>query len=55
MIDPDRLVYKPCGEERNLTVSTELRVATSDKTRMNALDMNSDLGSTYTFAWRTCP
>ncbi|TMR06413.1 DUF4360 domain-containing protein [Actinomadura soli] len=55
VIDPSRFIYVPCGEKRNLNVSTELRLTAPDRTRTSTLDMHSDPGSTYHFAWRTCP
>ncbi|MFI0367093.1 DUF4360 domain-containing protein [Actinomadura sp. 1N219] len=54
-IDPGRLIYVPCGEERNLNISTELRLTAPDRTRASTLDMHADLGSTYHFTWRNCP
>jgi hypothetical protein len=55
------IVFKPCGEERNLNINTELRAAagTSDpKKTTSFVTMDSTDGSittTYHFAWLTCP
>ncbi|GAA4535530.1 DUF4360 domain-containing protein [Amycolatopsis samaneae] len=57
----DAVVYKPCGEQRNLNINTELRVnaGTSDpKKTTSFLTMDSADGSIktlYHFAWKTCP
>ncbi|MFI0405138.1 DUF4360 domain-containing protein [Actinomadura sp. 3N508] len=53
--DPREFIYVPCGEDRNLTLNTELRLTASARTKTSTIDMNSDRGSTYLFAWRTCP
>lgn len=55
-----QLVWKPCGEERNFNVNTELRVlkGTSDPSKVSFITMDSTDGSiktTYHFAWKTCP
>ncbi|SFO90424.1 protein of unknown function [Amycolatopsis arida] len=58
--DIAQLVYKPCGEERNFNVNTELRVSagTSDPTKTTSfMTMDSTDGSiktTYHFAWKKC-
>lgn len=55
------IVFKPCGEERNLNINTELRAAagTSDpKKTTSFVTMDSTDGSittTYHFAWLSCP
>ncbi|SFW82695.1 DUF4360 domain-containing protein [Amycolatopsis australiensis] len=55
------IAFKPCGEERNLNINTELRAAagTSDpKKTTSYVTMDSTDGSittTYHFAWLTCP
>jgi hypothetical protein len=55
------IVFKPCGEERNLNINTELRAAagTSDpKKTTSYVTMDSTDGSittTYHFAWLVCP
>jgi Domain of unknown function (DUF4360) len=57
----DQLVYKPCGEERNFNINTELRVTkdkTADPTKVSFMAMDSVDGSiktTYHFSWKTCP
>ena len=58
--DVAQLVYKPCGEERNFNVNTELRVlkGTSDPAKTSFISMDSTDGSiktTYHFAWKQCP
>ncbi|MFC6883716.1 MULTISPECIES: DUF4360 domain-containing protein [Actinomadura] len=58
--DVTQLVYKPCGEERNFNINTELRVnkGTSDATKTSFMAMDSVDGSiktTYHFAWKRCP
>lgn len=58
--DVAQLVWKPCGEERNFNVNTELRVlkGDSDPSKVSFISMDSTDGSiktTYHFAWKTCP
>ncbi|MEU9842470.1 DUF4360 domain-containing protein [Actinomadura sp. NPDC048032] len=58
--DVAQLVYKPCGEERNFNVNTELRVlkGSSDPAKTSFISMDSTDGSiktTYHFAWKQCP
>ncbi|HLV71962.1 uncharacterized protein DUF4360 [Actinomadura hallensis] len=58
--DVAQLVYKPCGEDRNFNINTELRVfrGTSDPSKTSFISMDSTDGSiqtTYHFAWITCP
>ncbi|MFC4052588.1 DUF4360 domain-containing protein [Actinomadura syzygii] len=58
--DVAQLVWKPCGEERNFNINTELRVAkgTSAADDVSFISMDSTDGSiktTYHFAWMTCP
>ncbi|WP_131739023.1 DUF4360 domain-containing protein [Actinomadura roseirufa] len=58
-IDIAALVYKPCGEERNFNINTELRVTKgTDASKVSFLAMDSTDGSiktTYHFAWKRCP
>jgi hypothetical protein len=60
-LDVASLVFKPCGEERNLNVNTELKLSagTSDpKKTPSLMSMDSTDGSistVYHFAWKTCP
>ncbi|WP_165975559.1 DUF4360 domain-containing protein [Actinomadura rubrisoli] len=59
-IDIAQVVYKPCGEERNLNLNTELRVnlGTSDKSKVSSLRMggpSSEYRSTYHLRWKRCP
>ncbi|MFI0370341.1 DUF4360 domain-containing protein [Actinomadura sp. 1N219] len=54
----EQLVFKPCGEERDLHLETELSVSlgTSDpaKAGIMALDTPDD-SATYSLLWKTCP
>ena len=55
-----QLVWKPCGEERNFNINTELRanLGTADPSKVSFISMDSTDGSyktTYHFAWKTCP
>ncbi|NJC68544.1 DUF4360 domain-containing protein [Planosporangium thailandense] len=60
-VDATALVFKPCGEERNLNINTELRVAagSSDPSKTNSfMSMDSTDGAIntiYHFAWKSCP
>ncbi|GAA1847286.1 DUF4360 domain-containing protein [Actinomadura bangladeshensis] len=54
------LVYKPCGEDRNFNINTELRVyqGTSDASQTSFMAFDSADGgvqTTYHFAWKKCP
>ncbi|WP_242910912.1 DUF4360 domain-containing protein [Actinomadura terrae] len=54
---PSEVVYKPCGESRNLNLNTELRVnaGSSDSNKMSFLSMDSTHSSArYLFAWKRC-
>jgi len=57
----DQLVWKKCGEERNININTELRVnkGTSDpKKTTSFVTMDSTDGSIktiYHFSWKKCP
>ncbi|MGH8795066.1 MAG: DUF4360 domain-containing protein [Stackebrandtia sp.] len=57
--DVDQLVYKPCGEDRNFNINTELRVsAGADSAKKSFMAMDSTDGAIntlYHFAWKTCP
>ncbi|WP_414715074.1 DUF4360 domain-containing protein [Stackebrandtia sp.] len=57
--DVGQLVYKPCGEERNFNINTELRVsAGTDSSKKSFIEMDStdgDVNTVYHFAWKTCP
>ncbi|RFS87512.1 DUF4360 domain-containing protein [Actinomadura spongiicola] len=53
------LVYKPCGENRNFNINTELRVekGTSDPDATSFISFDSADGSVrtlYQFAWKKC-
>jgi hypothetical protein len=58
-VDAPQLVYKPCGEERNFNINTELRVSAGDDPELKsfmAMDStDGDLETVYHFAWLTCP
>lgn len=60
-VDVAQLVYKPCGEERNFNINTELRVNagtsnTSDTTSFVTMDStDTDVKTEYHFSWKTCP
>nr|WP_242613156.1 DUF4360 domain-containing protein [Herbihabitans rhizosphaerae] len=60
-IPVDQVVYKPCGEERNFNINTELRVnaGTSDPaTTTSFVTMDStdaDYKTEYHFSWKECP
>jgi hypothetical protein len=58
--DVSELVFKPCGEDRNFNINTELRVykGTSDASKTSFMAFDSADGSvrtTYHFAWKACP
>lgn len=51
------MVWRPCGERRNLNINTELRVSKGSSTQASFVTMDSVDGSietTYHFAWRAC-
>ncbi|GAA4238387.1 DUF4360 domain-containing protein [Actinomadura meridiana] len=53
-------VYKPCGEDRNLNLNTELRLdpGTSDPSHPSVIAMDTledPIGSIYHLTWKTCP
>lgn len=60
-VEVDQLVYKPCGEDRNFNVNTELRVNagtsdTSETTSFVTMDSTDvDVKTEYHFSWKTCP
>jgi hypothetical protein len=50
-------VFRPCGEQRNLNINTELRVAKGTSTDVSYLTMDSTDGSIetiYHFSWMRC-
>ncbi|MFC4335935.1 DUF4360 domain-containing protein [Salininema proteolyticum] len=57
--DVGQIVYKPCGEDRNFNINTELRVgAGDDPTRKSFIAMDStdgDIDTVYHFSWKKCP
>ncbi|WP_242906399.1 DUF4360 domain-containing protein [Actinomadura terrae] len=55
----DQLIWKPCGEDRNLNIITELRASdgnpNSSKVSFIAMDStDSSIRSTYHFVWKHC-
>ncbi|MCC3764222.1 DUF4360 domain-containing protein [Glycomyces sp. TRM65418] len=58
-VETDQLSYKPCGEERNFNINTEVRVsAGTDPTKKSFMAMDSvdgDIKTIYHFAWKRCP
>jgi hypothetical protein len=52
------LVYRPCGEQRNLNINAELRVSAGDDPALSSfMAMDSTRGSietVYHFAWKRC-
>ncbi|ADD40552.1 DUF4360 domain-containing protein [Stackebrandtia nassauensis] len=54
-----QIVYKPCGEERNFNINTELRVKVgTDKSKKSFMQMDSvdgNINTKYHFAWKKCP
>jgi hypothetical protein len=61
IVDVAALVYAPCGEQRNLNINTELRVALGSSnpgTTTSFMSMDSTDGAIntiYHFAWKQCP
>jgi hypothetical protein len=56
-INPDRLVWQPCGEDRNLNLNVELRVnagTSNPDTDASLITLDSTGVSTYHFEWRRC-
>ncbi|WP_207400750.1 DUF4360 domain-containing protein [Actinomadura roseirufa] len=54
------LVWRPCGEERNFNIVTELQVnaGSSDPSAVSYISTSGADGNsvmTYQFAWKTCP
>ena len=52
------MVFPPCGERRNLNISTDLRVlaGTSDPaTTTSSMAMRSSSSTVHHFRWRHCP
>jgi hypothetical protein len=60
-VEVTQLVYKPCGEERNFNINTELRVnaGTSNTTTSTSFvtmdSTDADFKTQYHFAWMQCP
>jgi hypothetical protein len=59
-VDVEALVFRPCGEERNLNVNTELRVSagsSNPKKTTSFVSMDSAdvaINTIYHFAWKKC-
>ncbi|WP_243726015.1 DUF4360 domain-containing protein [Actinomadura rubrisoli] len=55
-IPANQLVYKPCGQARNLNINTELRVNAGDSdNKVSFMSMDATRSSTtYHFAWKRC-
>ncbi|MFC4051284.1 DUF4360 domain-containing protein [Actinomadura syzygii] len=56
----ERLVFLPCGQERYVVLTTELRVAplTSDPSKVSFISMDggdSSLRTDYHLSWKRCP
>lgn len=52
------MVWRPCGELRNLNINTELRVNKGTSTGTSFVTMDStdgDIRTIYHFNWRRCP
>lgn len=53
-----QLVWKPCGEERNIEVSTELGadLGTSDRSKVSSVSVNTDgtISQAYRLDWKKC-
>ncbi|MGN9910182.1 DUF4360 domain-containing protein [Phytohabitans sp. LJ34] len=52
------MVWRPCGELRNLNINTELRVNKGTSTGTSFVTMDStdgDIRTVYHFNWRRCP
>ncbi|WP_242614185.1 DUF4360 domain-containing protein [Actinomadura roseirufa] len=60
VVPESELVWKPCGEERNLNVETRLQMneGTSDPAKVSFIGASAPDGSvktTYHLSWMTCP
>jgi hypothetical protein len=57
-VETDQLSYKPCGEERNFNINTEIRVSAGDdpgkKSFMMMDSVDGDIKTLYHFAWKRC-
>ncbi|GAA4239561.1 DUF4360 domain-containing protein [Actinomadura meridiana] len=56
----DSIIWKPCGEDQNLQITSELTVdqGTSDPSKLNFIGMEPMADSHhhfYNLAWKTCP
>ncbi|GLZ28793.1 hypothetical protein Lesp02_09830 [Lentzea sp. NBRC 105346] len=52
-----KIVYSPCGEQRNLNINTELRVTRGDEGSTSFMTMDSSRGeeeTLYHFSWKSC-
>ncbi|MFC4050178.1 DUF4360 domain-containing protein [Actinomadura syzygii] len=57
-VSPRAMVWKPCGEDRDLNINTELRVKAEGsgaaKTSLMSMDATNS-SARYLFVWRHCP
>ncbi|RJQ73795.1 DUF4360 domain-containing protein [Pseudonocardiaceae bacterium YIM PH 21723] len=56
--DINALVFKPCGEERNFNINSELRVDAGGSASTSFVTMDSvdqSIRTKYNFAWKKCP
>ncbi len=57
-VGPREMIWKPCGENRDLHLETELRVNAEgpDAAKTSLLSLNAtDSEARYRFVWRRCP
>ncbi|GAA4231725.1 DUF4360 domain-containing protein [Actinomadura meridiana] len=58
VVPKDQLKWKPCGQERNFNINSELRVdkGTSDAAKVSLISMSPGIGSpiVYHLAWQKC-
>ncbi|MFI0411323.1 DUF4360 domain-containing protein [Actinomadura sp. 3N508] len=57
VVDVSQLVWSPCGEQRNFNVNTDLRIETTDASKVSFIGIDSTDGSiktTYHYSWKRC-
>ncbi|MFI0483259.1 DUF4360 domain-containing protein [Actinomadura sp. 9N215] len=54
-VPPSHLQWVRCDDPSSINLNTEIRLASSDKTKPGVLDVNAELGTSYHLAWKTCP
>ncbi|TMR04270.1 DUF4360 domain-containing protein [Actinomadura soli] len=57
VVDVSQLVWSPCGEQRNFNINTDLRIETTDESKVSFIGMDSTDGSiktTYHYSWKRC-